>query len=99
MKSNLEKCNLLVSTNNIVLKLGQDIFEQKILKLLGIHFDSKLSFDCHLSEICKKATRKLDALGRITPYEHIKKKDFYGCLFQLEIQLFPSYMDTSQSHH
>ena len=45
----------------------------KMEKLLGIQFDNKLSFDYHLSEICKKASRKLYALGGVTPYMNLSK--------------------------
>ena len=61
MKSNPDKCHLLVSTN------------EEREKLLGIQFDNKLSFDYRLSEICKKASRKLYALGRAIPYMNLSK--------------------------
>ena len=28
-------------------------------KLLGVHFDNRLTFDYHISELCKKASKKL----------------------------------------
>ena len=37
-------------------------------KFLGINFDYKLKFTNHIDEICKKASRNLNALARITPY-------------------------------
>ena len=98
MKSNPDKCHLLVSTNgNVKIRIGNfQIENTKREKLLGIQFDNKLSFDYHLSEICKKASRKLDAVGTLTPYMNlIKKKDFNECLFQLAIQLLSTYMDVS----
>ena len=76
MKSNPDKCHLLLSTNNngaIVIENFQ-IDNTKREKLLGIQFDNKLSFDYHLSEICKKASRKLYALGRVTPYMNLSKR-------------------------
>ena len=33
-----------------------------------------VSFDYHLPEICKKANRKLYALGRVTPYMNLIKR-------------------------
>ena len=36
-------------------------------KLLGVKFDKKLTFDDHISDICKKAGRKIYALARVTP--------------------------------
>ena len=65
-----------VSTNdNVALRIGNfQIENTKREKLLDIQFDSKLSFDCHLSEICKKASRKLYALGRVTRYTNLSKR-------------------------
>ena len=76
MKSNPDKCHLLVSTNgNVKIRIGNfQIENTKREKLLGIQFDNKLSFDYHLSEICKKASRKLYALGRVTPYMNLSKR-------------------------
>ena len=73
--SNPDNCHLLVSTNdNVAIRIGNFQIENiKREKLLGIQFDNKLSFDYHLSEICKKANRKLYALGRVTPYMNLSK--------------------------
>ena len=56
MKINPDKFHLLVSTNdNVKIRIGNfQIENTKRAKLLGIQFDNKLSFDYHLSEICKK---------------------------------------------
>ena len=43
-------------------------------KPLGVKFDTKLTFDDHISDICKKAGRKISALARVTPYMGIAKK-------------------------
>ena len=61
MKSNPGKCYSLVrANNNVQIRTGNFRIENtKREKLLGIHFYSKLSFDYHLSKICKKASRKL----------------------------------------
>ena len=60
MKINADKCHLLVSTNNTIkIKTGHfDITNSKNEKLLGVKFDHKLSFDNHISELCKKAIEK-----------------------------------------
>ena len=54
MKINVDKCHLLVSTNNTA----------KI-------FDHKLSFDDHISELCKKVSRKIHALLTVASYMNI----------------------------
>ena len=72
MKSNPDKCQLLVSTQEI--RIGNFRIENTDReKLLGIQFDNMLSFDYHLSEICKKASRK-HALDRVTPNRNLSKR-------------------------
>ena len=39
----------------------------KSTKLLGIHVDSKLSFERHKNTICRKARAKISALGKVAP--------------------------------
>ena len=75
-KINTDKCHLLVSTNNTVkIKIGNfDITNNKSEKLLGIKFDHKLSFDDHISELCKKASGKIHALSRVLTYMNISKR-------------------------
>ena len=74
MKSNHEKCHLIVSTNYNGIGNFQ-IENTKREKLLSIPFDNKLSFDYYLSNICKKASRKLYALGRVTPYMNLSNRN------------------------
>ena len=61
LKSNADKCHLLVSSNEkVTIKIGShEIANTKLEKLLGVHLDRGLSFDFHISEICKKASRKV----------------------------------------
>ena len=76
LKSNADKCHLLVSTNDRV-SINVDGFKidkSDTEKLLGVKFDKKLTFDDHISDICKKAGRKIYALARVTPHMGIAKK-------------------------
>ena len=71
MKINAHKCHLLVSTSNTVkikIKINFDITNSKSEKLLGVKFDHKLSFHDHISELSKKASRKIQALSRVGSY-------------------------------
>ena len=70
------KCHLLVSTNNTIkIKTGNfDINNSKHEKLLAVKFDYKLSLDDHISELCKKASRKIHALSRVASYMNISKR-------------------------
>ena len=76
MRINADKCKLLVTTNNTVkIKIGNfDITNSKSEKLLRVKFDHKLSFDDHISELCKKASRKTHPLSRVASYMNISKR-------------------------
>ena len=50
-----------------------DITKSKSEKLL-IKFDNKLSFDDHISELHKKASRKIHTLSRVASYMNISKR-------------------------
>ena len=67
---------MLVSTNNNVkIKIGNfDITNSKREKLLGVKFDHKLSFDDHISKLCKKVSRKIHALSRVASYINVSKR-------------------------
>ena len=76
VKSNADKCHLLVSSKEkVTIKIGSHkIANTKHEKLLGVHLDSGLSFDSHISEICKNASRKVCALARVTSCMSLSKK-------------------------
>ena len=98
MKGNPDKCHLRVSTNNnVAIRIGHfQIENTQREKLLGTQFGINLSFDYNLSEICKKASRNLYALGRITSYMNLpKRKILMNAFFQIAMRLLPTYMDVS----
>ena len=78
MKSNADKYRLLVlgqrCNDPVTVKIGNtDVVNSSEEKLLGIHIDSKLSVDDHVSKLCQKASNKLYALVHISPYIDQKK--------------------------
>ena len=77
MKLNADKCHLVLGQrcdDPVTVKIGNtDVVNSSEEKLLGIHIDSKLSFDHHVSKLCQKASSKLYALARISPYMDQKK--------------------------
>ena len=76
MKSNTNKSHLLVSTNNTV-NVRVENFDMKnshCVKLLGVKFDYKLTFNVHTSDLCKKSSKKVRALARVAPYMNIWKR-------------------------
>ena len=78
MKLNESKCHFIMTGHkheHIWAKIGQTmIWEQNNVKLLGVHIDSKLSFNDHVTSLCVKAGRKLTALTRITNLLSIEKR-------------------------
>ena len=79
VKANTEKYHFICSTDdkvNIIVE-NQKICNSPCEKLLGVRFDSKLTFDAHINDICKKAGLKLNALARITPYMDLNKKRLF----------------------
>ena len=60
MKSNKDKCHLLVSNqNDISLELDNEtILSSNSVKLLGITIDNNPNFNEHVSKICDKASQK-----------------------------------------
>ena len=46
--------------------IGNDVVEfASSVKLLGIHIDDQLNFNSHISDICKSASKQLNALVRL----------------------------------
>ena len=76
MKANADKCHLLLTTNEekTINLEGYDIQSSQEERLLGIKFDTKLSFENHVISLCKKATQKLHALARIVNYMEFDKR-------------------------
>ena len=57
-------------------------------------FGSKPTFQSHIDNIYKKASQKLNAISRITPYmDFNKKKISCKCFFDDPVQLLPINMD------
>ena len=76
MKANQDKCHFICSTEdkvNIIVD-NQKICNSPCEKLLGVRFDSKLTNDAYINDICKNAGLKLNALARITPYMDLNRR-------------------------
>ena len=76
MKSDPDKCNFIFSTSKKVSLIveNREIKNGTHERLLVVKIDSKLSFNTHVDNICKKAGLKLNALSRTTPHLNFKKK-------------------------
>ena len=60
LKSNADKYNLLLSSSDAVsLRVSEyDIRNSECENLLGVKFDNKLTFEKHITNICRKASEK-----------------------------------------
>ena len=76
MKSNPDKCHALVSTNKHLNRKVSDfiIGNNECEKLLGLKIDVNLNFNEHISDLCKKSSRKISALARVAPFMSIEKR-------------------------
>ena len=83
LKANADKCHLIASSKVPVDIQISDIkvTSESRVKLLGIHIDSRLNFDYHVSQLCKKASKKLHALARIFKYVEISKAQGFCKIF------------------
>ena len=75
MKANADKSHLLVSSVGSWTAKIEDfsIKNTTKVKMLGIKFDSNLSFENHVTSLCKKASQKLHALARVSHYMDLNK--------------------------
>ena len=75
LKANSGKSHIMLTADN-KLKInaqGSLISNEKILKLLGLTVDNKLSFELHLTLVCKKVSQKPHALARVSKFISKKK--------------------------
>ena len=87
MKLNTDKCHVLLNSQGPnTIKIGNLCIKNfSCEKMLGINFDYKLKFTNHIAEICKKASRRLNALARIAPYMGIRKlRTLVNAFFKLQ---------------
>ena len=76
LKYNVDKCHALVSTiNPLGIKIGDYIIDNsECQKLLGIIMDVNLNFNDQISDLCKKSSRKISSLARVTPFMGLSKR-------------------------
>ena len=73
LKVYADKCQFLTSTDQEV-GLNVDNFTTKNFEcenILGVKFDSKLTFDQHISDLSTRISRKVNTLARITRYMNL----------------------------
>ena len=76
LNGNADKCHFLVSASQEI-NLNVNNFEIKSSdceKLLGVKFDSKLRFDQYITDLYRRARRKIRTLAKVTPVTNLPKR-------------------------
>ena len=76
-KANPDKSHLLLNSMDTSLSAVIDdhvINNKNLVNLLGISIDNELKFNEHVFKLCKKASQKLHALSRVSPYMSENRK-------------------------
>ena len=75
-KANASKCHFfLLPYKPITIKIKESAIESSNSEnLLGVTINSKLSFDDHITILCRKTSQKLHALSRVASYMSFDKK-------------------------
>ena len=90
MKPNGYKYHLLVTTEKSVsINIdGSNVTIKKDQRLLGIKSYSSLSFEGHITNLCKKASQKLHVLARIVNFMDLPKRKVLMEAFRLSVYIF-----------
>ena len=80
-----------IEVSNITIMSGKKV------KFLGISLGNRLSFDYHISQLCKKAGKKLHVLTRIFKYMNISWRKLIGNAFinNVSVLILPCNLDVS----
>ena len=94
MKLNSDKCHLLISGFKHQIHwvdIGKDrIWESSCEKLLGINIDRHLRFNLHVKKVCRKASQKLTALGRLSKLLPLhKRRDLFKAFIESQFAYCP----------
>ena len=98
LKANQDKCHFLSSLDiDTKFSLPACVLENSdSQKLLGVTIDRKLNFNEHVTNLCDKASKKIQALARIFPYIPQTQTTFNECLFYVSIWLLSFSLDEPQ---
>lgn len=82
MNDSTDKCHLLISSHEKYKIQIEDPIIKKVIKksdcekLLGVKIDSKQSFNEHIRDFCKNATKKVSVGPNHVSHESLKNKTF-----------------------
>ena len=83
LTGNAGKCHSITSSKKAVVieVANMTIMGEEKVKYLGIHIGNRLNFDYHISQLCKKAGKKLHALTRVFKYMDISQRKLIANVF------------------
>ena len=86
-KGNVDKWYLLGNVKDEVsMKIGDfNIVHSECERFSGVKFEYKLTFHSHVSDLCKNAIRKINALARVAPYMSISERILMNAFFQITV--------------
>ena len=100
MKLNGDKRHFLLTTEKLVsINIDENnVLSKKGPKLLSIKFDLSLSFEGHITNLCKKASQKRHVLARIVSYLGLpKRKVLMKAFITSQFSYFPFWMLNSRT--
>ena len=91
LKNNVDKSHVLVSVNKPVgIRIGDyTIDNSECEKLVGVKIDANLNFNDHISDVYKKASRKISPLARVTPFMGLSKRKLMNAFFTSQFSYCP----------
>ena len=98
VKANASTCLFfLLPHKPVTIKIkGSAIESSKSEDLLGVTINSKLSFDDHITILCRKTSQKRHAFSKEASHMSFhKKKNSFKIIYYLKIQLFPISVNVS----
>ena len=100
IKANADKCHLLTSSDESYTAKIEDfsIKNSTEEKLLGVKFDSNLSFENYVTSLCKTTSQKLHPLARISHYMDLnRRRNLMKAFVTSQFNYCSPNMDASQS--
>ena len=88
LKYGFHQEDLTLKINNVVEPTSRTV------KLLGVTIDERLNFDVHIDNMCKKASRQINAMSRIAKY-----LDVYGRTFLYNAFIMSNFQYCSNVSH
>ena len=76
MIGNADKCQLItIKEGNFTITIKNEVVSNsETAKIVGVTFDSALSFEPHIRQICRIGNSKLNAIARMSPFLTIQQR-------------------------